>query len=268
MKVETDLTRSRTKSFQGLTTKKSQEMKLLMDASASEEREILKAAGLDFNIKEVETRISMNVTREKHEADLGRKVFTESEIKSTCLKYNLRFLESKNYKGTIEPDLGAVILKFFKDNNITGGNYVAENSLYIMAPMNAFNLTENREPKKIDPVLFYRIYTPDGPMYALIHKWGKDFTVFRRIMGLARETSWSWNWFKTCVCFVVFCLIGFAYGINPFSWWALLSNVVLSLICCGIETLWHIDNWESAHSWNWYRNGFNRTSWNSTTYNK
>ncbi len=260
--IEKDLVKARKESF-STTEEKKEPIKLLMETSAVEERNILREAGLDFNIKEVEKKVGINMTRTKKEEELGSKVFTYEEIENTCIKYGLRFLSSKRYKGVIEPTLGKTLLNFFKEKNINSQSWEANNNLYIMAPSKAFNLDERPDPPPVDPVMFYKMSTTDGDMYALVHKWGRDFTVFRRIIGAVRETSWHWGWFKFISLFVACSLITAAIGWAPLWIMGIVANLAIAGVLTGLNFLW-ITGMASSNDLRRYRNRFTRRNWNST----
>lgn len=99
------------------------------------------------------------------------KVFHIDEIKSICNKYFLRFLPSENYIGTIDPLLPS---KVFEYESIHG----RDDRYYICAPASSFKL--QARPK--DPLFFARIGNTEH--YYLIHKWGNDLSISRRVNGL------------------------------------------------------------------------------------
>lgn len=258
--IEKDLDKSRKKSFSGAEAQ-SEEIKLLIDGSALEERRILKEAGLDFNVAGVEKTLGINMVRSQKETELDAKIFTEDEIRIACIKYDLRFLQSRLYKGKIEPTLGKHILDFFTKKGIDGRNHEASNNLYIMAPAKAFNLEEMPNPPQLDPVMFYKMHTSEGDMYAVVHKWGKDFTPLRRILGAARETSWHWFWFRIVMVFILSTFGTAAIGLNPFFAGAIFANLVIAGGTVGLWNLLYVG--EGNTNWDNYRKSFSRDGWNS-----
>lgn len=190
-------------------------IKLLLENTANDERKILRDAGLDHNIKQIEKEVGINLERKKFEEKIEGTLFTEEEIENLCLKYNLRFLRSNKYNGHIEPILGSKILNFFKSKNIDSKSYEAENNLYILAPAKAFNLERlPKPPRKTDPAIFYRMTTNEGNMYALIHRWGNDFTVFRRFSGIVNMNELNYNIFHGGLK-LAFLLVFFSIWFNP-----------------------------------------------------
>lgn len=125
------------------------------------------------------------------------RIFTKDAIKTLCLKYNLRFLHTSLYKGSLDSQLPEKIEELRKAN---GGSLPGEGEMEcvhsmklktgewtrierpstaqfrIAAPAESFAL----QPRPIDPLLFCRL--GDDQFY-LVHKWGSDI-------------SWSRRWLK------------------------------------------------------------------------
>lgn len=154
------------------------------------------------------------------------RVFHISQIESICKKYHLRFLPSYSYKGTIDPNLATKIVNFEAaygvecvgkqperpesvftlrmpwftvgdlEATITSSSTTPEveepqaqpkaesrkPNCLIVAPKESFRLQER--PK--DPLFFYQI---NDEYFYLIHKWGNDLSVFRRIIGLFKKND-------------------------------------------------------------------------------
>ncbi len=207
--------------------------KQLLLGAATDERDILRAAGLDTNIQEIENARGLNIERERFEGTYGQKVFTEEEVKSICHKYALKLLPTKYYKGGLDPVLASKILEFFKNSKIDSRNYEATQNLYIMAPAKAFNLTKKVNPFRVtlDPVMFYRIHRRnEDPMYVPVHQWGNDFTIFRRVIGAVKFNYWT-NLVFGAACKAILALVVFAmfkidiYNIAPVAWAVVIGTV-------------------------------------------
>lgn len=100
----------------------------------------------------------------------SNRVFHVSAIKSICVDYRLRFLDSNLFKNTI-PEEG---ISKVKNLEITHNTKL--NGFKIMAPAKLFKL-KNAD----DPLLFAPI---GNNYYYLIHKWGNDLSPFRKILML------------------------------------------------------------------------------------
>lgn len=140
--------------------------------------ETLSKIGINSAVKEgkeiKEKVISLKQQTEKFNQD---RVFHVSQIRSICKRYYLKFLPSSMYKGSIDPQLPAKISQF----EIAYSETVDLNNCFIAAPPSSFNLEER--PK--DPLLFYKI---NAEYYYLVHKWGRDLSVTRRLLPLFSST--------------------------------------------------------------------------------
>ena len=158
--------------------------------------------------------------------DLNKKygdVYSVKDIRELAGKYRLRFQRSGNFTGKMDIQAIAKLKQFAKDSGLA---ILDEETLsrrfYILAPVESFSLTtrtikdvkqEERERKlrEKDPVLFYKI---DDTHYRMIHKWGSDFSITRRILG------WYWeapeNYMKVQLAITVLMHICLTFLIN--SW--------------------------------------------------
>lgn len=206
--------------------------KLLLAGDHAEEIDILKKLGLGHQIIKAEEHRGINIEREKIENQYEGKVFTEHEIKSICLDYNLRFLPTQRFKGSVDLELGVKIRNFFKKHNLNpnqGG--LDTDSFYIMAPTKAFNLDDRPKPAETDPVLFYRPSRRDDK-YLLVHKWGNEFTVMRLISGLMNRS------FKVHLDFIFgFAVCLFNIGYASFGNYSPLTDIAFSLLFGLISTV-------------------------------
>ena len=217
------------------------EVKLLLEGAEREEREILRAAGLDHNIKQIEDKLGIDLERKRFEERVKDTVFTEEEVKDFCFKYNLKFLISKRYKGNVDPILGAKILRFFKENKIDGTSWEAAQNLYIMARAKAFNLDERPIiEENLDPAIFYRLKDTHGTgyYYTMIHKWGNDFSVARRISGVVNRSKTTWAVTVLTLLFVAITALSMSVGLHPFHkaghWWGFPIYAAISFITFAI----------------------------------
>jgi hypothetical protein len=97
-------------------------------------------------------------------------VFTLGQIRLICIKYRLRFLETKRFKGTIPY---AAIQKVKEAEKVLGKEI---NNFKIIAPSELFTLDD---PNK-DPLLFADL---GNGKYLLIHSWGKDLSWWRPLLA-------------------------------------------------------------------------------------
>lgn len=236
--------------------------KMLLDGAYMEERSMLKEAGLDTNLNVIEKQFGINLERKKLEAKMDGDVFSEKEIMELCIKYRLKFLKSEHYRGHIEPTLGAKIVKFFKDKKIDGMSWEARNSLYIMAPPPAFNLERRPDPPRVDPIMFYKISTGEGNMYTMVHKWGNDFTIFRRLLGAIFETKKTWFWSLTVFMFCLMLSVFAICGQNPLSLINIIISVPFAFSLAGLTYAASRGDKSSEQFADW----FTKDNWDSTYY--
>lgn len=108
------------------------------------------------------------------------RVFHVSQIRNLCEKYYLRFLNVKRYNGSVDEQLAGRISQF----EIAYGQECNKENCFIVAPKQSFKLEER--PK--DPLFFYQI---NEEYYYLIHKWGNDLSIFRRLLAFYSKTNVS-----------------------------------------------------------------------------
>lgn len=98
-------------------------------------------------------------------------IFNLQQIKFLCIKFRLRFLDAKLYKGEIPYE---AILKV-KDLEKQFGVEISD--FKIIAPKELFKL----EDKDSDPMLFANL---GNDQFYFIHKWGRDMTFARSLMAI------------------------------------------------------------------------------------
>jgi hypothetical protein len=109
------------------------------------------------------------------------KIFHIQQIKTICIDYRLRFLESHFFKGEIPEEA------ISKIHNLEKNHQTKLDGFRIVAPSKTFQLLSYD-----DPLLFAPI---GNNYYYLIHKWGNDLHPARKIMMKP---------FKNLMNFVVF----------------------------------------------------------------
>lgn len=153
-------------------------------AKADDHLELMQTLGLNYHVAEA-TRVRESRAAWGHLPQ--ERIFTTAAIRETCIKYNLRFLSSSLYRGVLDEGIGAKVeeLKSLNGGALPAGYLTGGASeFFIAAPKESFVLQER--PK--DPLLFCRL---DRDHYYLIHKWGKDLSVMRRL-----STLWLTYWMR------------------------------------------------------------------------
>lgn len=170
----------------------------------------LKRVGLIKQIKLGKDTIDWH---QNHENETKRfkqeRVFHISQIEETCNKYRLRFLPSVMYEGTIDKELPYKITNFEAAYGVKCECVEPKNhrfltdeetqNTFIMAPASSFKLQE--KPK--DPLFFYKI---NEEYYYLIHKWGNDLNVFRRIFPIL-SSPWFYYLSMFLLGFINFAMV-------------------------------------------------------------
>lgn len=99
------------------------------------------------------------------------RIFSQDDIKTICINYRLRFLESKYFKMEELPYDAVMAVKNLE-------KYLGQDvkHMKIMAAAKFFKL----EDRNKDPMLFAKI---DDTNYYLIHKWGKDLEWYNKVLA-------------------------------------------------------------------------------------
>jgi hypothetical protein len=134
-----------------------------------------------------------------HSEDLDANgIFSSEEIRRICLKYRMRFLPVKHFKGEIPYEANIRIRELQEAHHIELGQF------RILAPRRLFELAD----ADADPMLF--VPTADGNYY-LIHKWGTDMQWHRRLLSWPMQSLE--NYFKALLVLVAIISL-----ITPTQW--------------------------------------------------
>ena len=134
-----------------------------------------------------------NFNKMKFENMETKNIFHKDTIKSICVQYRLRFLDSNLYKGDYPDNITKVISDIEKKHETTLNNFM------IMAPSKLFKI---KSPD--DPILFVPI---GNDYYYLIHKWGEEFNYLRKLLVLPFKNIDNLTVFSILVS-VFFALVG------------------------------------------------------------
>ena len=122
-----------------------------------------------------------------------KNIFHKDTIKSICVQYRLRFLDSNLFKGDYPNNITKVISDIEKKHETTLNNFM------IMAPSKLFKI---KSPD--DPILFVPL---GNDYYYLIHKWGEEFNYLRKLLVLPFKNIDNLTVFSILVS-VFFALVG------------------------------------------------------------
>lgn len=162
------------------------EMKLILEGDVQEDLRIMRSLADNSTLIRQEESLGRMIQLENLEKEYGE-IYTIDQIRNLCMKYQLRFLSSRMFKGTLPMETISKLKAFAKSTNISIDEYTLSTMFYIIAPVESFSVqkvSQKSEMREKDPVLFYKI---DDIHYRMIHKWGNDFSPVRRIKG------WYWQ---------------------------------------------------------------------------
>lgn len=143
--------------------------------------------------KSLNEKNNKNFNKMKFENMETKNIFHKDTIKSICVQYRLRFLDSNLFKGDYPNNITKVISDIEKKHETTLSNFM------IMAPSKLFKI---KSPD--DPILFVPI---GNDYYYLIHKWGEEFNYLRKLLVLPFKNIDNLTVFSILVS-VFFALVG------------------------------------------------------------
>ena len=176
------------------------EVKLLLAGESTEDARILRGLSNNSQFNRIENLRGKQIELENFEKDFDGKVYTKEQIKTLCIDYHLRFLQSRLYTGAYDVEVAAKIKDFAKTTLAPIDDFTLGRRYFVMAPQEMFSLVTEKYVSKADlrrqqdPAIFYQI---DENHYRLVHKWGNDFTIFRLIEGFRWKSWWSHQFFNT-----------------------------------------------------------------------
>ncbi len=172
------------------------------------------------------------------------RIFHIDQIKAVCVDYRLRFLNSIRFKGQVPEEAVSKIKTLEKHHNTT------LNGFKIAAPSKLFKL-DNYD----DPLLF----APRGNgYYYLIHKWGNDMSVWRKLMVRTFRDLGSFLIFLLAVSVLLTSLVSEnSLGKADVSVVRFVSFLFIFKSACGIALYYCF----------WKGKNFNTAIWNSDYYN-
>lgn len=170
--------------------------KVLATADATYLESIMSELGFDYKLAEAQRISQERVTFSKLPQN---RIMSLGAIRSTCIKYGLRFLPTRFYKGSLDAGIGPKLEEFRQAmggklptiqgievlqapqlNNPVGRD---KTQMYIAAPSASFAL----QPMPRDPLLFCRLSLDK---FFLLHKWGSDL----RTADVRKGEIDTFNW--------------------------------------------------------------------------
>jgi len=208
------------------------EVQLLLDTAGQEEREALRIVGLEHHVIHAENTRSVEIERKKFEEEYASSSFTETEIKDLCIKYDLRMLPTRLFVGKLDGEVASKLKAFVSKHKSEIGHY--SDNFYVIAPPKAFKLEDQPvKPERIDPILVYKVpgaRNREENQYILIHKWDKDFTLYRRLVALKYKSLTTLHMFWTLFLTLIVSAIPLIAGYNPITLWG-YSFIPVVFVC-------------------------------------
>jgi len=216
------------------------ETQLLLMEGADQEKEALRVANLHHDLREAESKRGIEIDRKKNEEEYKGSVFTYDEIKSLCLKYDLRCLPSKIFRGKLDNVLAGKLKDFIKAHKGMGAS---SDAFYVIADEKCFDLDGRKATRKkaTDPILLYR--TPKDDNFVLIHNWGEGSNILRRVRGMYMESLASMHTYGTIFFSFIVAMV-FILNFDKFTgeWFQYLNLLWIFglgfLLNIGILALW------------------------------
>ena len=169
------------------------------EISSDELKSIVKKIWSNHDSKKDQIRISLNKRNNdkynqlKFDKMESKNIFHKDTIKKICVRYRLRFLDSNLFKGEYPKNITRIITDLESKHDTSLSNFK------IMAPSKLFKI---KSPD--DPILFVPI---GNDYFYLVHKWGKEFNKFRKLMVLPFKNIDNLTIFSILVS-VFFALVG------------------------------------------------------------
>ena len=138
-KLVKELNKVQEKSYQELNDGKSitDQVEQLLLGYAHEEEAILTNAGFT-KINSYEKKLTEDYRRTKVAEQIYKKQsFTGLQIKQLCNTYDLKLLQTKHYRGSIDSSLSNKIKEFSEATGLPINDY----NMFVLAPTSAFNVT-------------------------------------------------------------------------------------------------------------------------------
>lgn len=249
------------------------DVKLLLAGEDQEDARILRGIGANSTFVQIEKERGLQIELENLEKEYDGGVFTLAQIEKLAIKYRLRFLPSALFTDHIDVEVTAKIKSLAKKAAIDLNEHSLNRSFMILAPRESFKLEKfsladkkrveqeaaeaarqerlSIERLRRDPLLFYKI---DDDKYRLVHKWGNDFSITRRIQGYKWRNANSFWMFNFFMCLPVTALI-MAMIFSPMFilghlFLFTLMQVALTAIFASLAILPVSDNmFFSEHNW-------------------
>lgn len=172
--------------------------KVLANADEKYREGLMQEVGFDYKHEEA---VKIRKEREMLSRFPSNRIMSRDAIMATCIKYGLRFLPTRFYKGQLDQGIGPALETFrtycggefpkieapemLEGNRpVPYGAFEPRAQFYIAAPATEFVL----QPRPRDPLLFARLSLDK---FFLIHKWGDDLQTADIRKGQTDSLNWN-----------------------------------------------------------------------------
>ncbi len=191
-----------------------QEAQLLLEDTAAAERRALMDVGLDGELKLADKQLEQSFLDKQFSEKFEGKTFLIDELEEIGVKYRMFLKPAKFFKGPVPKELGSIVARLREKHNLSLNSSMNSDSgrFFIMAPPDMFKdyhtmtdkfvaevsdtqrqlkeyaeeARKRAEARRKDPLFFYRA---DDEHFVLLRKFGRDFTVLRRVKGFFTQTG-------------------------------------------------------------------------------
>lgn len=235
------------------------ETQKLLAYDSQEDSRIMRGLGRNHSFAAAEEKLGQKLEMERLDGKYAGNVFTAAQIESLARKYHLRFLSSRLYTGKMDVNVATKIKEFNRET----GTLIDDASLgahfFIMAPASSFMIKEERRLRQFtnpDPAIFYKI---DHNHYRLVHQWGADFSIVRRILGYMWDNP-GIGFVTNLIIATLLCLMGIVVATSVFHAAARIWSFM------GLAPLYAL--FAQAGTWDvglfcWSKEFYSSRTWNS-----
>lgn len=201
-------------------------------------------------------QLGVKLTKEKYTSEYHT-TFSRQEIHQECNKYNLGFVQAREFKGQFSLEFLAKLKEFIKEKNIVINDYDLKTRLFVLAPrttnLEKVTLKDNLK----DPLFFWQI---DSDYFVLL-EGSKDYISLGNAWAGYKNRSegtcrMAYSIENAAIGFVLFFLLGHFCKFDAISYWWLIGVALLGFLLQFIRYGIRSDN--SAT--------FNHSGWSSKKY--
>ena len=191
--------------------------------------------------------LGVKLTKEKYTNEYHT-TFSRDEIYQECQKYNLGFVEAREYTGKFSLEFLAKLKNFIAEKKLTISDYDLKRKLYVLAPRSSdLDKVKLKDDLK-DPLFFFQVddnyfvlLEGSKEYISLINAWGG----YKNKSEAACRTAYTVE--NTIIGAILFLICGHYFDFQTVSYWWLLGVAFLGFMCQFIRFGIRVDH-VSSHS--------------------